>query len=90
VQVPVLAVYGAADEVVPARASAKAVERALRRGRNGDITVKVLPAANHALRTLPLVAGGPWDWPRAAPGFVDMVTDWMLAHAAEAAPPPSR
>jgi hypothetical protein len=40
-----------------------------------------VPGANHVLRTLPLVAGGAWDWPRAAPGYLDLVTEWMRAHA---------
>ena len=78
VHAPVLAVYGAADELVPAHASARAVEKALHKGRNHDVSVVVYPAANHALRTLPLVAGGKWDWPRAAPGYMQRVTDWML------------
>jgi uncharacterized protein len=78
VHVPVLAIYGAADELIPARASAKAVERELRRGHDRDVTVRVFPAANHIIRTLPLVAGGKWDWPRAAPGYMELVTRWVL------------
>jgi alpha-beta hydrolase superfamily lysophospholipase len=81
VRVPVLALYGAADELVPARASAKAVEKALHRGHDQDVTVRVFPNANHVLRTLPLVAGGAWDWPRAAPGYLDLELSWILQHA---------
>jgi alpha-beta hydrolase superfamily lysophospholipase len=80
VRVPVLAVYGAADELVPARSSARLVENALHRGGNRDVTVRVFPAANHVIRTLPLVAGGRWDWPRAASGYTDLVTAWVLEH----------
>jgi len=81
VSVPVLAIYGAADELVPAKASSKRVQRALRKGSSRDVTVRVFPAANHELRTLPLVAGGKWDWPRAAPGYLELVTNWVLEHS---------
>lgn len=80
VQVPVLAVYGAADELIPARHSARLVEHALDKAKNRDVTVRVFPAANHILRTLPLVAGGRWDWPRVAPGYLELVTSWVLEH----------
>ena len=77
VKVPVLAIYGAADELVPAGRSAAMIEAALRAGGNRDATVRIFPAANHMLRTLPLVAGGAWDWPRAAPGYLELTTRWM-------------
>ncbi len=80
VQVPVLVVYGAADELLPAKANAKAVKHALKRGGNRDVTVRTYPAANHVIRTLPRVAGGKWDWPRAAPGYMGHVTSWILEH----------
>ena len=80
-RVPALVVFGAADELLPAPASAANIARALAAGGNADHTVKSFPAANHVLRTLPLVAGGAWDWPRAAPGYLDLTTEWMRAHA---------
>ena len=48
-----------------------------------DHLVRVFPAANHVLRRLPLLAGDRWDWPRAAPGYMDLVTGWILDHAKE-------
>ena len=87
VHVPVLAVYGAADELVPARQSAQFVERALLKGGNHDVTVRVFTNANHIMRTLPLVAGGKWDWPRVAPGYLELVTDWLLEHSQRAPAP---
>jgi len=77
---PALIVFGAADELLPAGASATSIERALAQGGNADHAMKTFPAANHVLKTLPLVAGGAWDWPRVAPGYLDLVTKWMTAH----------
>ena len=81
--VPALVVFGVADELLPAAASAANIEKALGEARNRDHTVKSFPAANHMLLTLPRTAGGAWewDWPRAAPGYLELVTDWMRAHA---------
>jgi pimeloyl-ACP methyl ester carboxylesterase len=85
VRVPVLAVYGGADELLPAPASAQLVQYALEHGHARDATVRVFPAANHVLRTLPLISGGRWDWPRAAPGYLDLVTRWVLVRSASVA-----
>jgi pimeloyl-ACP methyl ester carboxylesterase len=79
-RVPALVVFGADDELLPAAASAANIERALKEGGNADFKLKTFPAANHVLRTLPLVAGGAWDWPRAAPGYLDLLSEWMRAH----------
>jgi len=46
--------------------------------RAGCVSRVLREAANHELRVLPLVAGGKWDWPRAAPGYLDFVTTWMV------------
>ena len=80
-RVPALVVFGGADELLPAPASAARIASALDVGRNPDHAVKTFPSANHVLRRLPLAAGGRWDWPRAAPGYVELITQWMLAHA---------
>ena len=77
VKAPVLAVYGGADELLLAQPNAKAVERALKKAGNRNVTVRVFPNANHVLRTLPGLVKGPWDWPRAAPGYLELMTDWM-------------
>ncbi len=86
--VPVLVVYGAADELIPAALSARLVERALHDSGNRDVTVRVFPAANHVLRMLPLVGGGKWDWPRVAPGYLELVTGWILEHSQSTVAPP--
>ena len=80
VHIPTLVVFGTADELVPAAVSAANIERGLRQGGNRHFSVRVFPAANHVLRRLPLVSSGPWDWPRAAPGYVDTTTAWLTEH----------
>lgn len=80
-RVPVLVVFGEADELLPAPVSARRIRNALREGGNRDATVRVFPAANHVLRRLPLVAGGEWDWPKSAPGYLESVASWIVAHA---------
>jgi hypothetical protein len=77
VKPPVLVLYGAADELLLAQPNAKAVERALKKGGNREVTVRVFPNANHVLRALPGATRKPWDWPRAAPGYLALVTDWI-------------
>jgi pimeloyl-ACP methyl ester carboxylesterase len=81
VKTPVLLIYGEKDELLEMRANMKAADRALHRGRNPDVTIRTFPFANHVLRTLPAATRGPWDWPRAAPGYLELVTNWILAHA---------
>jgi len=82
-RVPVLVAFGAADELLPAAISAARIERALREGGNPEFTVRVFPGANHVLRRLPLEAGGAWDWPRAAPGFLELLTRWTADHSGD-------
>jgi hypothetical protein len=81
VQAPVLALFGTADGLIAARSSAKVIERTLRHGHNGDVTVYLIPAANPVMRLVPPAAGSKWDWPRAAPGYMESVTNWMLERA---------
>ena len=81
VRTPALIVFGAADELIPAPLSADRIGQALRDAGNRDATVRLFPAANHVLRHLPLFAGGTWDWPKAAPGYLDAVTAWIERHA---------
>ncbi len=84
--VPVLLVYGEADELVPARTSAERLARALHDGGNADATVRVYPGANHVLKLVhtPLApAGRSWDWPRLVPGYMEETTAWMIARVGD-------
>ena len=73
VRVPVLLVYGADDERVPAAASAARIEAALREAGNTRVTVHMHPGADHTLRLRPGASG----WPVSAPNYVRRLLDWL-------------
>ena len=73
VRVPVLLVYGAADQRVPAAESAARITAALRGTGNRDVTVRLFPGADHTFRLPP----GPSGWPVTAPGYVSTLLDWL-------------
>jgi pimeloyl-ACP methyl ester carboxylesterase len=74
VRVPVLLIYGAADERVPARASAERISATVQRNApDVDLTVRILPGADHTFR----LAAGPGGWPRTAPDYVPTLLHWL-------------
>jgi pimeloyl-ACP methyl ester carboxylesterase len=74
VQVPVLLLYGAADQRVPAAESAARIAAAVvRSGSGADVTVRIFPGADHGFRLPP----GPSGWPVTAPGYIATLTDWL-------------
>jgi dienelactone hydrolase len=76
---PVLAVYAELDTVVPADFSRARIVKALDRAGNTDVTVKVLPRANHGF--FAAVSGGPSEVPRLrgfVDGYFDARVDWLL------------
>ena len=78
VRVPVLLVYGAGDQRVPAAESARRIEAALRQAGNGDVTVHIFPGADHTFR----LPAGPGGWPVTVPGYPDVLLDWLGQFAA--------
>jgi dienelactone hydrolase len=72
VRVPVLLLYGAADQRVPA-SDGERIARALREAGNGKVTVKLYPGADHTFRLSP----GPGGWPVTAPGYLSDLLDWI-------------
>ncbi|HET9251327.1 MAG TPA: alpha/beta fold hydrolase, partial [Candidatus Eisenbacteria bacterium] len=73
VRVPVLLVYGADDQRVPAAESASRIAAKLRHTGNRDVTVRIFPGADHTFRLKP----GPSGWPDTAPGYVSSLLDWV-------------
>ena len=81
VQVPVLVVWGEADQAVPATASHAVIESALDAARNHDRLLRVFPGASHGL-TLPGRPEEPWTW-RMAPGAYELIAEWILMQTSE-------
>lgn len=76
VTVPALVMYGEGDAYVPVERSVTNIDRALQQAQNRDYTIIVFPRATHAFDIVPS-AGGPFDWPRVAPGFPELAITWL-------------
>lgn len=72
---PVLAMWGADDHLMPAAASARAMQQALERGGNRHYELRIIPHAAHDARIV--VDGQTGD--ALAPGYVDMMASWARA-----------
>ena len=76
VRVPVLLIYGAADQRVPATESAARIAaELLRQSPNADVTVRILPEADHTFR----LPAGPSGWPVTAPDYLPTLWNWVGA-----------
>ena len=81
VTVPVLAIFGDADDLVPVDQSVTAVRAALTRAGNTAVTIEIFPGADHGLR-MPSAS----DWllaPRFAPGYWDLMVTWIWERAGD-------
>ena len=76
VSVPVLAIWGADDALVPVETSKQRIESWLRPAGNRQATMFVFPGAGHGLAVTPV--RGVFDWPRLAPGFHDAMVKWIV------------
>ena len=81
VHVPVLALFGELDLQVPPSVNLGPMEQAFERGGNRDVTFHTFPRANHLFLTTE--TGSPNEYPTMekefVPGFLDMMTEWILA-----------
>ncbi len=74
VRVPVLLVYGENDQRVPARESAARIASTLARNPSSvDVTVRILPGADHTFRLPP----GPGGWPVTAADYIPSLLRWL-------------
>ena len=73
VRVPVLLLYGADDQRVPAAESAARIAAALLRAGNTDVTVRIFPNADHTFRLPP----GPSGWPSTPADYVPTIVNWV-------------
>lgn len=72
VRQPVLAIWGAADAVVPAHGSARVIERALRHGGNHEGTIRLLPGRDHMLQ--PVASG---NTAAGESSHIDAIVTWV-------------
>lgn len=86
-QVPILAVNGSLDLQVPAGENMAAIEAALARGGNDDVTTRVFPGLNHLFQTAE--TGTPDEYARIpetmSPAVLESVGDWIVARFGETA-----
>ena len=73
IRVPVLLIYGAADQRVPPATSASRIGTVLREAGNTHLTVRILPGADHSFRLQP----GPSGWPVTAPDYLPSLLSWL-------------
>ncbi|MBW8873532.1 MAG: alpha/beta hydrolase [Acidobacteria bacterium] len=85
--IPVLAVYGARDTLVPPAENADLMRRYLEEAGNRDVTIRIFPRASHNLEWFGDLRTGTWSWPegywvwaKRAPGYADTVVGWLRAH----------
>ncbi len=72
-KIPILAVFGDADTIVPVARSVAGLHEAARISGNDDVTIRVFPHADHGIRILQE------DGTRRAPDeFFELCVDWVL------------
>jgi pimeloyl-ACP methyl ester carboxylesterase len=73
VEVPVLLLYGSADERVPVEASRSAIMTAIESAGRTTAEVRVFEGADHTFRLR-----RPGDvWPRTVTGYPDAILEWL-------------
>jgi hypothetical protein len=80
VTVPVLALFGQLDTQVDVSQNRPALEAALKKAGNDDVTVVVFPTANHLFQDAKTGAPSEYaDLPTEfVPGFLETITDWVV------------
>jgi pimeloyl-ACP methyl ester carboxylesterase len=76
VTVPVLVMYGQNDLYTPVAQSIINIDHALEKAGNKDYSVIMFPRATHTFN-IDLGPDQPFEWPRMAPGFPDVVLAWL-------------
>jgi pimeloyl-ACP methyl ester carboxylesterase len=79
VKIPVLALNGSKDTQVDADQNLPAIEAALRKGGNRDVTVKLLPGLNHLFQQCETGAVPEYETieQTMAPEVLDLIADWI-------------
>lgn len=76
VKVPVLAIWGDRDTVVPVEKSRTLIEGYLGQAGHKDLTVKIMPGVDHGNNIV--AKSAEWDFPRANGEYDRIIIDWLL------------
>lgn len=78
-RVPVLAITGSLDRVLPAPVHLPAIERALSEGGNSDVTIREVPRVNHLMQTA--ITGGVLEYDTLdetfSPTVLSAISQWL-------------
>ena len=72
---PLLAIFGAADTLVPVADSVRLIEHALRASKHPDAQIVVFPDCDHGIR--PVTPGQPTTAAHRAAGFFELIIGWL-------------
>ncbi len=85
--VPLLALYGENDVLVPPAENVHVLHDLLDAAGNRDVTIRVIPGVGHDMETFGRLEGGRWDWPTAywvwprhSRAFDAAIDEWLAAH----------
>jgi len=83
VHAPVLGLFGGKDVQVPAMSQAPAMRAALSQAGNRDVTITIIPDANHLFQSAKTGSVGEYGSlaQTFTPEFLPMLVDWVSAHA---------
>ena len=79
VRCPVLAFFGEKDVLVPPVGNVGPMEAALKKAVNRDVTIKVLPGANHRFEVAGTGARDFGTTGKSVPGYYDVMVEWIKA-----------
>ncbi|HKA08618.1 MAG TPA: alpha/beta hydrolase [Gemmataceae bacterium] len=80
VRCPVLAFFGEKDVLVPPEGNVVPMKTALQKGSNEDVTIKVLPGANHRFEVAGTGARDFGTTGKSVSGYYDFMVEWIKKH----------
>lgn len=83
-KLPLLALFGEFDVLVPPRENVDRLRAYLTKAGNDDFTIHVIPGVGHDMETFGTLRGGEWDWPerywqwpRKSPQLYPAILTWL-------------
>ncbi len=83
-KIPVLALFGEKDVLVPPKENRDKMEQYLKEAGNKDFTIEVIPNVGHDMESFATLYGGDWNWSanywvwaKKSPLFYETIIDWL-------------